>query len=100
MASFTTRVELHQASSQDYDNLHAAMAREGFSREIVAADGNWYQLPTAEYDRSAEMTIEQISSSAQTAANSIGKTYGLFITETMTKRLMFGLTTVKTPQGR
>ncbi len=34
MASFTTRVELHSAQWSDYENLHAYMAQQGFSRTI------------------------------------------------------------------
>ena len=34
MASFTTRVELHKAYESDYEVLHAAMGREGFTRTI------------------------------------------------------------------
>lgn len=81
MASFTTRVELHGASSEDYDNLHAAMAQEGFSRFIRSGEGHWYQLPTAEYDRVAEMTAGQVSESAKRAANSTGKKSSVLVSQ-------------------
>jgi hypothetical protein len=35
MPQFTVRVELHEAKWGDYDTLHAAMAKKGFSRLIV-----------------------------------------------------------------
>ena len=50
MASFTVRVELHQATWVDYETLHAAMAQKGFSRQIKGDDGKTYQLPLAEYN--------------------------------------------------
>lgn len=51
MASFTVRVELHNATEGDYEELHAAMENEGFIRPIQGSDGKVYRLPTAEYNR-------------------------------------------------
>lgn len=48
MAKFTVRVELHDANSEDYDNLHKKMEAKGYSREI-SSNGKTYQLPSAEY---------------------------------------------------
>jgi hypothetical protein len=42
-------VELHEASGDDYADLHKAMKRHGYTREIKTARGTW-QLPTAEYN--------------------------------------------------
>jgi hypothetical protein len=39
MTSFNTRIELHDASYQDYLNLHSHMAQEGYTTTIVANDG-------------------------------------------------------------
>ena len=50
MSQFTVRVELHGAQWVDYETLHAAMERQGFSRVIKGPDGRTYQLPSAEYD--------------------------------------------------
>lgn len=54
MANFTIRVELHNATGDDYDLLHKLMAGVGCNREISGSDsagnpGVW-ALPTAEYD--------------------------------------------------
>ena len=68
MPSFTTRVELHQATYEDYENLHAAMERVGFSRTIKSGDGITYHLPTAEYDKSSNFTRAQILDQAKAAA--------------------------------
>jgi hypothetical protein len=81
MASFTVRVELHQANYQDYENLHAAMENSGFSRFITSDDGKVYHLPTAEYDRQANLTIAQVLNQAKTAANSTGKSNAVLVTE-------------------
>jgi hypothetical protein len=81
MPGFTVRVELHNATYQDYENLHAAMGRAGFSRQIKSDAGKTYQLPTAEYIKSADVTRSQVLNQAKTAANSTGKTSGVLVTE-------------------
>ncbi len=49
MASFTVRVELVGASSDDYNRLHEAMESRRYFREIQDGAGNWFYLPDAEY---------------------------------------------------
>ncbi|MGD1096674.1 MAG: hypothetical protein ABSB35_32350 [Bryobacteraceae bacterium] len=73
MSGFNVRVELHSATYQDYENLHGAMARAGFSRQILSDGGKTYQLPTAEYIKSADLTRIQVLNQAKAAANSTGK---------------------------
>jgi hypothetical protein len=81
MARFTVRIELHDAQWADYDTLHAAMERQGFSRLITADDGQRYQLPWAEYDGTANITSMDILGIAQSAANSTGKRNSILVTE-------------------
>ena len=38
MANFLTRIELHDADSDDYTTLHAAMEAKGFRRTIIGGD--------------------------------------------------------------
>lgn len=42
MASFTVRVELVGASSDDYARLHEAMESRRYFREIQDGAGNWF----------------------------------------------------------
>lgn len=81
MARFTVRAELHSASYADYETLHGAMARRGFSRHIAADDGTIYQLPTAEYDRIGNLTPQQVLDSAKAAAVETGKTFAVLVTQ-------------------
>lgn len=90
MSSFTTRVELHSASYDDYNNLHAFMEAEGFSRLIKADSGTWYHLPTAEYNREGALTIAEVRASAQRAANRTGKLFCVLVSES-TSRSWVGL---------
>jgi hypothetical protein len=82
MASFTTRVELHKATEEDYLALHTAMEIEGFTRTIEGSDGKLYQLPTAEYNRVDDgLTKEQVMEDAKSAASSTGREYWILVTE-------------------
>ena len=81
MATFMTRVELHNASYSDYESLHTAMETEGFERTITSSDGVVYNLPTAEYYRSANFSKQQILDSAKRAAAATKKTFAVVVTE-------------------
>jgi hypothetical protein len=81
MAKFTTRVELHDAKTwEDYDKLHAAMEKKGFSRTIVFG-GITYQLPTAEYNYVGEVTRDQVLELAKSAATATGHKFCVLVTE-------------------
>ena len=81
MASFTTRVELHDAGSDDYETPHVAMEAEGFSRTITSDDNVRYHLPTAEYSRVGSATRAQVLESAERAASRTNKKYAVLVTE-------------------
>jgi hypothetical protein len=81
MAIFTTRVELHNASYSDYETLHAAMERRGFSRQITSDSGKTYNLPTAEYNREGALTRQQVLDSAKAASAETGKRFAVLVTE-------------------
>lgn len=90
---FTTRVELHAAAKQDYHTLHQAMEREGFSRVIQGSNGQWYELPEAEYNREANMPITDVRESAGRAASTTGRNYSVLVSEA-TSRAWIGLPVV------
>jgi len=81
MSQFTVRVELHEAQWADYETLHAAMARQGFSRQIKSDEGRTYDLPWAEYDGSGNLTSTQVLNIAQNAAATTGKKNSVLVTE-------------------
>ena len=94
MPAFTTRVELHAATYSDYETLHAAMARRGFSRLITSDDGATYQLPTAEYNRAGDLTAQQVLEAAKAAASETGKSFAVLVTES-SRRMWYGLAQVQ-----
>ncbi len=93
MASFTTRVELHNALGKDYEVLHPAMEGQGFSRKIRSADGISFHLPTAEYVIDGTLTSRAVLDRAKIAAKKTGKTYSILVTESAGRR-WYGLAKV------
>ncbi|MGA2047278.1 MAG: hypothetical protein ABSG96_06275 [Terracidiphilus sp.] len=80
MASYIARVELHSASYEDYETLHATMLQRGFSRTIVGGDGATYFLPTGTYDVAAtNATLDQAYNAAVAAAADTKKSYSLIV---------------------
>jgi hypothetical protein len=81
MAGFTTRVELHYANAEDYQKLHEAMKKQGFSRTINGDNGITYHLPTAEYLYYGEITASSVVDKAKVAAGSVKNSYEVLVTE-------------------
>ena len=87
MPQFTTRIELHEASGEDYKLLHSAMERRGFSRTIKSDKGATYILPTAEYDRNGDdLTLDQVLNDAKEAADCVAITSSVLVTESLRRK--------------
>ena len=81
MASYTTRVELHDAVSGDYTKLHAEMKKQGFKQTITDSKGTVYNLPTAEYNYIGGRTRAEVLAAARAAAGIVRKSFGILVTE-------------------
>lgn len=81
MATFMTRIELHNAKYQDYVNLHGHMGREGFTNTITSNQGITYQLPPAEYHFAGNLVGSQVLEKAKRAAAQTGKSYAAVVSE-------------------
>jgi hypothetical protein len=79
--TYTTRVELHSATDDDYDTLHSAMKRERFSRLITSDDGVTYHLPTAEYNYVGDRTRSEVLEAANRAADTTHLKHAVLVTE-------------------
>lgn len=91
MASFTTRVELHNAKDpEDYEKLHIEMGNEKFTRTIKSDNGTEYHLPRAEYNKEGSCTQAEVLESAKRAASKVVKKYAVFVTES-NGRTWYGL---------
>lgn len=94
MSTFITRVELHGATYEDYGELHGHMALEGYSTTIRADDGTSYHLPPAEYQLTADCTIEDARTSAARAAQKTRKAFAILTSE-YTRAAWIGLQPVR-----
>jgi hypothetical protein len=81
MSSFLTRIELHGATWDEYEQLHAEMRARGFSREITSDDGLRYQLPTAEYVIRTTEGLDAVRALAAAAAKTTGRKFGVIVAE-------------------
>ncbi|MHC0023224.1 MULTISPECIES: type V toxin-antitoxin system endoribonuclease antitoxin GhoS [Enterobacter] len=93
MTSYTVRVELHGAESDEYEKLHAEMAKEGFDK-IIMLDGIYYELPTAEYSLvDSSLTTLEVTEKAFKAAKKVQPqpVPSILTTATETPRMAFGL---------
>lgn len=86
MSSFTIRVELHNASRQNYADLEADLARFGITDEIVASTGVTYKMPPAEYNYEGRGDIDDVLSTARGAADRTGRSNAVFVTEALQRK--------------
>lgn len=82
MTRFITRIELHNADSDDYETLHKEMAIEGFEKTIKSYKGEEFHLLDAEYyyTKPVEIKInehdyETVLKKAMKAANKTNKSF-------------------------
>lgn len=80
MPSFTVRMVLHNANSDDYSKLEAAMEIAGFVDYIKGSSGKTYRLPDAEYIGDAA-NVDAALELAKSAAGSVGRKFAVFTTE-------------------
>ena len=82
MANYVARIELHNASHDDYETLHAAAQRRGLLRTIVASDGKKYQLPTGTYVvENTNATLQQVYDAAEAAATETRKKFWVVVAD-------------------
>jgi hypothetical protein len=93
MANFTTRVELYGTPSRDdYDRLHKAMEKEGFTRTIrYEGETTVWQLPHAEYNRSSDASTDSIRDSAKKAASTVWADFAVLVTKAAGPRSIYNL---------
>lgn len=77
----SARLELHDGSEEDYEELHKAMEIQGFARTITSSDGITYHLPPAEYYSSTNLNRSEVLEKAQVAAKGTGKTFSAVTVE-------------------
>ncbi|NTW29726.1 MAG: DUF2622 domain-containing protein [Candidatus Moranbacteria bacterium] len=81
MNKFTIRVELTNASYDEYMLLHDEMEKRGFRRYIVSDDGTKYDLPDAEYDFRGSQEGADVLALAKSAAGETGCKFRILVTQ-------------------
>ncbi len=82
MANYLARVELHKATSDDYDTLHEAMRKRGFSRFIFSGQNKKYRLPTGTYVATgSSWTLQQAYDFAIAGAADTGKSSWVIVVD-------------------
>lgn len=81
MTWYLARMELHNANSHDYSELHERMEAQGYTRTIRSDSGSSYWLPTAEYELIGEMSCDDAFERAKTAGAGTGKLFGAVVVQ-------------------
>lgn len=81
MATFTIRVELHDATRQNYIDMAADLARYGITDEVEASNGITYQMSPAEYNYVGNASLENVLDTVRACANKTGRANAVFVTE-------------------
>ncbi len=81
MTDFTTRIELQDASVDDYTALDQAMTGANFSKTVRSARGQEYKLPHGTYFSQAfGMSAMDVRNLAASAASRTGRRYDIVTT--------------------
>jgi hypothetical protein len=89
MASFITRVELHDEQDEDYPKLHEAMEALKFQRTVKLGD-QVQHLPDATYFSTSEGTAQAVYDLALAAVKSIGRKAGIIVAKAQPEGLWAG----------
>lgn len=81
MSLFTIRVELHNASWNDYLLLAQRLAARGIVDVIQSDEGVWYKLPPAEYNYEGNASLSAVQQVAGEVASSVSARFALLVSE-------------------
>lgn len=81
MASFTIRIELNNATWDNYEELYRHFAAVGITDDISSDSGVTYRMPPAEYNYQGSVTGAQVLALAKAAAAKVVLKYSVLVTE-------------------
>jgi len=79
MSVFIVRVELHEAAEAEYELLHRAMSKSGFSRTILDTNKIEFHLPSAEYGISGDFESVKVMDIVKKAAEQTKKVFRILL---------------------
>ena len=81
MARYTIRIELHDATWDDYEEMYQHLAAQGITDIIASGDGVSYKMPPAEYNYDGTATRDQVLEMAKASAGKVVRSYAVLVTE-------------------
>jgi len=81
MAKFTIRIELHDATWDDYMEMYKHLEAQGITDIITSGDGTRYRMPPAEYNYEGTATRADVLALAKKSASKVVKSYAVLVTE-------------------
>jgi hypothetical protein len=81
MTMFIIRVELHEATRQNYIDLANDLATKGITDVITGDNGNSYKMSPGEYNYIGDANIDAVLGAVQTSAAKTGRGYAVFVTQ-------------------
>ncbi len=79
MSKFISRVELNNATLNEFSLFHDTMSDLGFSQELPIENGDIYRLPRATYRIVKDVVIRDILNLIKQALKTINKTAEIFV---------------------
>lgn len=90
MARYTIRIELHDATWNNYEEMYKHLAAQGITDIITSNDGARLKMPPAEYNYDGNATRAQVLEMAKTSASKVVRSYAVLVTES-NGRTWYGL---------
>lgn len=90
MALFTIRVELHNATRDDYTKLHKLLAARGITDIVTSDTGQSYRLPPAEYNYQGDASATAVTQTVKGIADQVVRSSAVLVTK-VAERSWIGL---------
>jgi len=90
MAQYTIRIELHDATWDEYETMYQYLAAQGITDIIISKEGIRYKMPPAEYNYEGNATRSQVLDMAKASAAKVVRSYAVLVTESA-GRTWYGL---------
>jgi hypothetical protein len=81
MARYTIRIELHDATWDEYEAMYEYLEAQGITDIITSSDGARYKMPPAEYNYEGNATRAQVLDMAKASAAKVVRSYAVLVTE-------------------
>lgn len=81
MARYTIRIELHDATWDNYVQMAKHLAAQGITDVISSDEGVRYKMPPAEYAYDGSATRAQVLEMAKSSAAKVVRAYAVLVTE-------------------